>query len=243
MVLSYFKTTSCDLVINCAGYTDVDKAEDEVELAFKVNGIGVKNLLEACEQTDAKIIHYSTDYVFDGNFNKPYKEVDTPNPNSVYGSSKLKGEEYILKNKQVRSIIIRTSWVYSIFGNNFVKTMIRLGKERKKLGIVNDQIGSPTNAKDLAEDTLKILLDPDYQWQNGDIFHYSNNGSCSWFEFAKKIFEFTKTNIKIKKLKTEDYITKANRPKYSLLDKTKFENTFNITIRNWEISLKEQFLN
>ena len=238
-VLSYFNLITCDLIINCAAYTAVDKAEDEAELAFKVNAEGTKNLLEACELMEAKLIHYSTDYVFDGNSIEPYSELDTPSPNSVYGLSKLKGEEYILKNKKVKSIILRTSWVYSCFGNNFVKTMIRLGSEKEKLGIVADQLGSPTYAKDLAADTLKILLDDNYKWVNGDIFHYSNNGSCSWFEFAKRIFKYTNKNIYLNALSTKEYPTKAVRPKYSLLDKKKFETTFNTKIKHWEISLGE----
>jgi len=236
-VLSYFNLATCDLIINCAAFTAVDKAEDEVELAFNVNAEGVKNLLEACELTGAKLIHYSTDYVFDGSSKAPYSELDTPSPNSVYGLSKLKGEEYILKNKKVKSIILRTSWVYSSYGNNFVKTMIRLGSEKEELGIVSDQIGSPTYAKDLAADTLKVLFDENYKWISGDVFHYSNNSSCSWFEFAQKIFELTNISVQLKKLKTEDYPTKANRPKYSLLDKSKFEHTFNTKIKNWYTSL------
>jgi dTDP-4-dehydrorhamnose reductase len=236
-VLSYFKSNTFNLVINCAAYTAVDKAEDEEELAFKVNAEGTKNLLEACEPVGAKFIHYSTDYVFDGSSKEPYTELDTPNPNSVYGASKLKGEEYILANQKVKSIILRTSWVYSSYGNNFVKTMIRLRGERDELGVVADQIGSPTYAKDLAEDTLRVLENDNYQWSLGDVFHYSNNGSCSWYEFAEKIFEKTNTSVKLNKLKTEDYPTKARRPKYSLLDKRKFESTFNIQIKDWRTSL------
>jgi dTDP-4-dehydrorhamnose reductase len=236
-VSSFFKSNTIDLVINCAAYTAVDKAEDEQELAFKVNAEGTKNLVEACEPTGSRLIHYSTDYVFDGRSKEPYTELDTPNPNSVYGASKLKGEEYILKNKKVKSIILRTSWVYSSFGNNFVKTMIRLGGEKEELGIVADQVGSPTYAKDLAEDTLRVLENDNYKWNQGDVFHYSNNGSCSWYEFAEKIFEKTNTSVKLNKLKTEDYPTKARRPKYSLLDKRKFESTFNIQIRDWKSSL------
>ena len=236
-VSSYFESKTFDVVINCAAYTAVDKAEDEKELAFKVNAEGTKNLLDACERIDAKFIHYSTDYVFDGSSKEPYTELDAPNPNGVYGASKRKGEEYILKNKKVKSIILRTSWVYSSYGNNFVKTMIRLGSEKEELGIVADQIGSPTYAKDLAADTLKVLLDENYKWISGDVFHYSNNSSCSWYEFAQKIFELTKISVQLKKLKTEDYPTKANRPKYSLLDKSKFMHTFNTKIKNWDTSL------
>ena len=235
--MSYFKSNTFNLVINCAAYTAVDKAEDEEELAFKVNAEGTKNLLEACEPVGAKFIHYSTDYVFDGSSKEPYTELDTPNPNSVYGASKLKGEEYILANQKVKSIILRTSWVYSSYGNNFVKTMIRLGSEREELGVVADQIGSPTYAKDLAKDTLSILNKENYNWSQGDVFHYSNNGSCSWFEFARTIFELTNITIQLNQLKTEDYPTKASRPKYSLLDKSKFESTFNIQIRDWKSSL------
>jgi dTDP-4-dehydrorhamnose reductase len=236
-VSSYFESNNFDILINCAAYTAVDKAEDEEELAFKVNAEGTKNLLEACEPVGAKFIHYSTDYVFDGSSKEPYTELDTPNPNSVYGASKLKGEEYILANKKVRSIIIRTSWVYSSYGNNFVKTMIRLGGKKEELGIVADQVGSPTYAKDLAEHTLRIISNYNYKWSQGDLFHYSNNGSCSWYEFARTIFELTNINIQLNQLKTEDYPTKASRPKYSLLDKRKFESTFNIQIRDWNSSL------
>ena len=236
-VTSYFQSNTFDLVINCAAYTAVDKAEDEEELAFKVNAEGTKNLVEACEQMGARLVHYSTDYVFDGRSRDPYTELDAPNPNSVYGASKLKGEEYILANQKVKSIILRTSWVYSSYGNNFVKTMIRLGSEKDELGVVSDQIGSPTYAKDLAEHTLCMINNDNYKWSQGDVFHYSNNGSCSWYEFAEKIFEKTNISAKLNKLKTEDYPTKASRPKYSLLDKSKFESIFNIHIRDWKSSL------
>lgn len=242
-VTSYFNSNNCDILINCAAYTAVDKAEDEKELAYKVNSEGTANLLHSCERMSAKFIHYSTDYVFDGNSKSPYNELDIPNPNTTYGLSKLEGEKYILANKKVKSIIIRTSWVYSSYGNNFVKTIIKLGSEKKQLGIVSDQIGSPTYAKDLATDTLKILNNNSYIWLNGDIFHYSNNGSCSWYEFAKKIFEMTNIDIDLKQIKTQDFPTKANRPKYSVLDKSKFENTFKIKIKNWKANLTDQFNN
>lgn len=237
-VMDYFNSNKYDLIINCAAYTDVDKAEEKKDLAYKVNAQGTKNLLQACGLLNAKFIHYSTDYVFEGNSNIPYKEHDMANPNTIYGLSKLKGEQYVLKENKVKSLIIRTSWVYSNFGKNFVKTMINLGQENKELGVVSDQIGSPTYAKNLAEDTLKAISDENYKWINGDLFHYSNIGSCSWFYFAKKIFEYTKNNVQLIPLKTEDYPTKALRPKYSLLDKTKFQYTFNIQIKNWEKSLK-----
>jgi dTDP-4-dehydrorhamnose reductase len=237
-MLSYFKSNTFDLVINCAAYTAVDKAEDEEELAFKVNAEGTKSLVEACEQMGAKLIHYSTDYVFDGSSKKPYTELDTPNPNSVYGASKLKGEEYIQANNEVKSIILRTSWVYSSYGNNFVKTMIRLGGERDELGVVADQIGSPTYAHDLAIDTLKVIKDINYKWKNADIFHYSNEGSCSWHDFAKQIFDFKGIEVKLNSLSTEEFPTRATRPKFSLLDKTKFKKTFNVEIQDWKSSLE-----
>lgn len=237
-VLSYFESNSFDLVINCAAYTAVDKAEDEKELAFKVNAEGVKNLLEACERIEAKFIHYSTDYLFDGSSKEPYSELDTPNPKTVYGASKLKGEEYILASKKVESIILRTSWVYSNFGQNFVKTILRLGKEKSELGVVSDQIGSPTFARDLAEDTLKILEDSNYQWKNGDIFHYSNEGNCSWHDFAKQIFDFADIKLTLNVLTSEEFPTRAVRPKFSLLDKSKLKKTFNVQINHWKDSLE-----
>ena len=239
LVLTYFNSTSCDLSINCAAFTAVDKAEEEEELAYKVNALGIKNLLKACEINRIKLIHYSTDYVFDGISKIPYNELDKPKPNSVYGYTKLKGEECILENKLVKSIIIRTSWVYSIYGNNFVKTMIKLGAERTELGIVADQVGSPTYAKDIAEDTLKIILFDNYKWISGDIFHYSNNGYCSWYDFATRIFDIINYDIHLKELSTNEYPTKAVRPKFSLLDSLKCERTFNTKINDWETSLAE----
>jgi dTDP-4-dehydrorhamnose reductase len=238
-VLNYFSSNNYDLIINCAAYTAVDEAEQEKELAYSVNAYGTKNLIEACEINNTKLIHYSTDYIFDGKSKKPYVESDNPNPNSVYGASKLLGEEFIIQNDSIQSIIFRTSWVYSSFGNNFVKNMLRLTKERKELGVVGDQIGSPTYARDLAEDTLKVILNQSYNWKCADIFHYSNNGSCSWFEFARKIFEIKKIDIDLKELLTDEYPTKAIRPKYSLLDKRKFQSTFSVVIKNWENSLEE----
>jgi len=190
----------------------------------------------------SKFIHYSTDYVFEGNNNKPLKEDDITNPNSVYGHSKLAGE-IIIKKSNVKSIIIRTAWVYSNYGNNFVKTMIKLSKESNELGIVHDQIGSPTYAKDLAKLTLEILSHKNYKWKIGDIFHYSSEGSCSWYEFAQEIFKLKKINIQLNKLNSNDYKTKAKRPQFSLLSKEKIKKTFNFAISNWKISLKEMLEN
>lgn len=237
-VQDFFADKNFDMIINCAAYTAVDKAEGEVELAYSVNEKGVGNLVDACLQCGSRLIHYSTDYVFNGESSIPYSEYDYTEPRSVYGKSKLAGEELLNKNETVESITLRTSWVYSNFGQNFVKTMLRLGKEKSELGIVSDQIGSPTFAYDLAKDTLKILEDSNYQWKNGDIFHYSNEGSCSWYDFAKQIFDFADIEIKLIPLSTEEFPTRAVRPKFSLLDKLKFKKTFKAEINHWEKSLE-----
>ena len=236
-VLNHFKSNSYDFVINCAAYTAVDKAEDEIDLAYKVNAYGLENLLKGCEISKAKLIHYSTDYVFDGESYFPYIETDTPNPQTIYGSSKLKGEGFIQQNFNVESIIIRTSWVYSVYGNNFVKTMLKLADQKNEISVVADQIGSPTFAGDLAKDTISILENKKYKWGVGDIFHYSNEGSCSWFDFAGHIFHLTSKKLKLNAISTENYLTAARRPKYSLLDKSKFKETFGVNINDWESSL------
>lgn len=188
-IVSYFQHNHFDFIINCAAYTSVDKAEQEIELANTVNHIAVKKLAEIAKAQDSALIHISTDYVFDGTNCTPYAEIEQPNPQSIYGASKLEGEEAIVR-LATKAIIIRTSWVYSEFGNNFVKTMLRLGKEREKLNIVCDQIGSPTRANDLALAIMKIVeLNAD-QWEQDvevPIYHYSNEGVCSWYDFAKTI--------------------------------------------------------
>ena len=224
-------------IINCAAYTAVDKAESEEELANKVNNAAVLHLAEVAKKFQCKFIHISTDYVFDGNAFKPYIETDIPNPQSIYGSTKLAGENAIISVKAKNSIIIRTSWVYSSFGANFVKTMLRLGKEKDELGIIVDQIGTPTYARDLAKLILDIL--PQIENTDTEIFHYSNEGVCSWYDFAKAIFENTNTQCKINPLSTEQYPTVATRPRYSVLNKSKIKNTFQITIPYWNDSLKE----
>lgn len=236
-VVKYFQNNPCDLIINCAAYTAVDLAEDNEEMAYKVNQIGVRNLLKVCSSMNAKFIHYSTDYVFDGTKSSPYVETDVPNPRSVYGASKLAGELEI-QNSDVQSVIIRTAWVYSNHGQNFVKTMIRLGNERDELKVIGDQKGSPTNAADLAKDTLVIINDRRYQWKIADVFHYSNAGVCSWHDFAKEIFRTANIDIKTHKIKTEEYPTRAIRPMYSLLSKHKISQTFGLDIKNWELSLE-----
>lgn len=236
VVLRYFSKTSYDFIINCAAYTNVDKAEDESLSCFNVNQKGVENLLEACKIMGAKLIHYSTDYVFDGKRKAPYHERDKKNPIGNYGKSKLAGENAI-KLSSVKSIIIRTSWVYSNYGHNFVKTMISLAAHRNEISVVGDQIGSPTNAEDLANATIQILRNNNYKWTVGEAFHYSNQGSCSWYQFAKEVFKHFKSNVVINEVSTEEYPTKAERPKYSLLDKSKIKRTFGISIPTWQASL------
>lgn len=238
LVRSFFEGKQVDFIINCAAYTAVDKAEDDYESAYAVNEKGVKHLIEVCKTNNAKFIHYSTDYVFNGESSEPYTEYHKVDPQSIYGKSKLAGEELLKKERAVNSIIIRTAWVYSNFGHNFVKTMLRLGKEKSKLGIVADQVGSPTFAQDLAKDTLKVIEDTNYKWKNADIFHYSNEGSCSWYDFAKQIFDFAGIEVKLNLLSTEEFPTRAMRPKFSLLNKSKFKETFNIEINDWKTSLR-----
>lgn len=231
---SFFEANSIDFVINCAGYTAVDKAEEESDLAFKINAKSLEFLSQACKIHNACLIHISTDYVFDGLSEIAYLETDTPAPNSVYGHSKLAGEQAIDKYAK-NAVIFRTSWLYSAYGNNFVKTMLRLASERDELGIIDDQIGSPTYAKDLAATILNIISN--YKPNGVDYYNYSNEGVCSWFEFASAIFELKKITIKINPIETKDYPTAAARPAYSLLDKSKIKNIYNINIPNWKTSL------
>ena len=230
-----FNKEKPDFCINAAAYTAVDKAESEPEKAELINVIGAKNLSEACKNFNAKLIHISTDFVFDGSKNSPYNETDLPNPKGVYGQTKLDGEIAIQEVFDAY-FIIRTSWVYSQFGNNFMKTMLRLASERTSLSVVNDQIGSPTNAVDLANAILKIVESKTNN-QFG-IYNFSNEGQCSWFNFAKKIFEINQVKIEVTPIPTTQFPTPAERPKYSVLDKTKIKTTFGIDIKPWEQSLE-----
>ncbi|NDW10281.1 dTDP-4-dehydrorhamnose reductase [Dysgonomonas sp. 520] len=224
-------------IINCAAYTAVDKAEDDVDLCYKINRDAVKNLALAATKHNAKVIHVSTDYVFDGTSTSPYKETDPVNPKSVYGESKQEGEA-VLMEICPNSIIIRTAWLYSIYGNNFVKTMIKLGKERESLNVVADQAGTPTNAADLACAIVKII---DYSEANGlksGIYHYSNEGVATWYDFTLLIHKLAGiTTCKVSPIPTSDYPTRAVRPQYSVLDKSKIKSTFGISIPKWEDSL------
>ena len=234
-----FQKTKPDFCINAAAYTAVDKAESERDKAELINVLGSKNIAEVCNNFDVKLIHISTDFVFDGSNDKPYTETQITNPKGVYGQTKLDGEKAI---QQVFSkyYIIRTSWVYSQFGNNFMKTMLRLASERTALSVVNDQIGTPTNAVDLAEALVQIIFSNSQQptTNNYGIYNFSNEGECSWYDFAKKIFEINNVSIDLSAIPTEQFPTPAQRPKYSVLDKSKIKTTFGITIKTWEESLK-----
>ena len=226
-------------IINCAAYTAVDKAEDDAELCEKINATAVKNLGLAAAEAGSGIIHVSTDYVFDGTSCRPYTEDMPTKPCSVYGKTKLKGEKNLLKACP-NAIIIRTAWLYSPFGNNFVKTMIKLGSERESLNVIFDQVGTPTYAEDLADAILKAMDQTiDTNHDKGGVYHFSNEGVCSWYDFTIKIHEIAGIKTcKVNPIETKDYPTKAARPHYSVLNKSKIKQTFNITIPHWEASLK-----
>ena len=225
-------------VINCAAYTAVDQAEEDVEIAEQVNSIGVLNLVNALKKVNGKLIHISTDYVFDGNSFLPYQELDELNPIGIYGETKRAGELVIL-NSSIDALVIRTSWLYSAYGNNFVKTMLKLGHERDELEVIFDQVGTPTYASDLAKTCLDILLDKSSEniSMNGKIYHYSNEGVTSWYDFAKAIMELGSIDCKVKPIETKDYPTPAKRPHFSVLNKTKIKKDFNIEIPYWRDSL------
>ncbi|HQV59287.1 MAG: dTDP-4-dehydrorhamnose reductase [Chitinophagaceae bacterium] len=234
LVRNFFKGYQPQFLINCAAYTAVDRAESEKELAFQVNGESVGVLAAVCKEYQTKFIHISTDYVFDGTATVPYKEDSLTNPQSVYGASKLEGEKEALRFNP-DSIIIRTSWVYSEFGKNFVKTMLKLMNEREELNVVSDQFGSPTYAADLAEAILQIISSG--QWHPG-IYHYSNEGKISWYEFAVAIKALSGNVCKVNPIPTSQYPTPAKRPAYSVLDKTKIQSAFSVRIKDWKTSLE-----
>ena len=235
-VQDYFKQQEVDVVINCAAYTAVDQAEDEPDKAFAVNRDAIKNLVGICEIYAIKLIHFSTDYVFDGKHYKPYNEIDSINPIGVYGKSKRAGEEVIL-NSNISALIIRTSWLYSIYGHNFVKTMIKLGHEKPELKLIYDQVGSPTNAADLAHLCLQCL-DKTEIWNNQiKIYHFSNEGVASWYDFALAIFELKNISCQVQPVLSQEFKTKAKRPHYSVLDKGKIKLDFDIEIDHWKKSL------
>lgn len=233
----YFGLHLPDAVINCAAYTAVDKAETDAETAYLVNATASGNLARASQQHGAFMVHVSTDYVYDGRNYRPYNETDTVNPVSVYGKSKLAGEQEVLQSG-ARAIIIRTSWLYSAFGNNFVKTMIKYGRERDALNVVFDQAGTPTYARDLAKAILDILPQAAATGNTG-IFHYSNEGVTSWYDFAKAIHELAGINCRVNPIATKDYPSPAERPFFSVLDKSLIRNSFAIEIPYWRDSLKD----
>lgn len=225
-----------DYIINCAAYTAVDKAEGDMESAFKINVEAAGNLARAANERNIKLIHISTDFVFDGRKHKPYLEDDAPSPLNIYGKSKWRGEEACLRENP-QSIILRTSWLYSPFGNNFVKTMQRLGSERKEIGVIYDQIGTPTYSLDLARCIMEIISQPEKQITG--IFHYSNEGVCSWYDFAVAIMDFSGLTCRVKPLETSEYPTPAKRGHYTVLNKKKIKQTLGITIPHWHHSLQK----
>jgi len=233
-VSAFFNEYRPDWCINCAAYTAVDKAESEKEAAYGINGDAPGYLARACRSTGARLIHVSTDYVFDGSSATPLKEDDDTAPINIYGASKLEGEKQVLQIHPDGSVIIRTSWVYSEFGNNFVKTMIRLMTERPAINVVNDQIGSPTYAADLAAAILNIINAPHFV---PGIYNYSNEGQISWYEFALAIHKLIGSSCRVGAIASADYPTPARRPHYSLLDKSRIKKTYNISIPDWLSSL------
>jgi len=237
----YFAKENPGLVVNCAAYTAVDKAEDDQELAGLINRDAVRNLAYACHSSGSRFIHISTDYVFDGKNFRPYVENDPVNPASVYGRTKMEGEGELLL-AGIKGIIIRTSWLYSSFGNNFVKTMIKLGKERDELNVVFDQIGTPTYARDLAKAVIAIadkLVNDPADFKRG-IYHFSNEGVASWYDFTLAIHElYGGIDCQVYPVGSEEFPTKAPRPHYSVLNKTKIKSTFGLSIPHWRESLKE----
>ena len=226
---SYFSKNEFDYCINCAAYTAVDLAEEQSSLAYAVNAEGPKNLAEVCQKFQTTLIHISTDFVFDGQKRTPYLETDAPNPLGVYGASKLQGEHYIQEVME-DYFIIRTSWLYSEYGNNFMKTMLKLSETREEINVVSDQIGSPTYAGDLAEVLIKIVLSSSKAY---GLYHFSNFGAISWYDFAVEIFRHFGKKIEVKPIKTKDYPTAAKRPEYSVLETTKIETTICFKADSW----------
>lgn len=238
-VSGFFKDRKIEFCINCAAYTAVDKAETASDAAFSINALAVENLALACEASNSILIHISTDFVFDGRAYRPLTETDEPSPISIYGASKWEGERMALKACS-QTIIIRTSWLYSTFGNNFVKTMLTLAKTRTELNVVSDQTGTPTYAADLAKILVKII---DWGTASGlidkyGIYHYSNEGLASWYDFATAIFEEKGLHVKVNPIPTSGYPTPAQRPHFSVLDKTKIKSVFGIDISHWRKSLR-----
>lgn len=235
---SLFAATPFDYVVNCAAYTNVNKAESEEDIAYKINAVAPENLAKVCAKYNSTFIHVSTDYVFDGNACQPYSESDSVCPQSAYGRTKLAGETLALKACQ-NTIILRTAWLYSEYGNNFVKTMMRLGTEKDELSVVFDQVGTPTYAGDLAQTILSIIK----KIENGDketvpgIYHFSNEGVCSWYDFTKEIHYLANITCNVRPIESKDFPSPAKRPFYSVLNKQKIKETYSIDVPYWKDSL------
>ena len=236
-VNTFFENNKIKTVINCAAYTAVDKAESDEHAAMLINATAVGYLADACQNADATLIHISTDYVYDGNANRPYSENHPTAPASVYGRSKLAGEKAALNNP--KTVIIRTSWLYSAYGNNFVKTMLRLGKERETLNVVFDQTGTPTYAADLAQAIMEVVKATGKGDLKTGIFHYSNEGVCSWYDFAHEIMQQAELKCVVRPIETKDYPVPAPRPHYSVLNKSLIKTKYDIEIPHWKDSLKK----
>jgi dTDP-4-dehydrorhamnose reductase len=236
-VREYFRNHHFDYCVNCAGYTAVDQAEDEPDKAFLLNADAVGNLAKVCKDNGVRLIHISTDYVFDGTATKPYKEEDPLSPQSVYGASKLKGEQLIAANTD-DAFIIRTAWLCSVYGKNFVKTIIKLAGERSELNVVNDQWGSPTFTEDLARAILKIIISKPED-KGVRIYHYSSEGKLNWYIFAVEIVKMSGLTCRINPVSTGAYPTKAKRPAYSVLDKSKIKRDFGVEVPDWKTSLQK----
>ncbi|MDH6311688.1 dTDP-4-dehydrorhamnose reductase [Parabacteroides sp. PFB2-10] len=236
-LFAFVRSNRIQCILNLAAYTAVEQAEADTKMAYRINAEAIRNLAEVASAFRCHVIHVSTDYVFDGSNHRPYLETDATRPLSTYGRTKLAGE-VILQEAMADAVIVRTSWLYSEFGNNFLNTMLRLGKEKEELSVVFDQIGTPTYAGDLAYALIAILM----RWEKGaweaGIYHYSNEGVCSWYDFARKIMELADLPCKVIPVETKDYPTKAQRPLYSVLNKAKIKSTYNLTIPHWEESLR-----
>ena len=232
---AFVKANNVNVIVNCAAYTAVDNAEDDVELCHKINRDAVRNIAEVANDNKVKVVHISTDYVFDGTNYLPYTEDMPVCPATVYGKSKLEGEQALLENCK-ESVILRTAWLYSSFGNNFVKTMIKLGTERDSLGVIFDQVGSPTYAADLADVILQLLSNKTFI---PGIYHFSDEGVCSWYDFTKTIHRMANITCDVKPIETKDYPARTPRPHFSVLNKGKIKSTYGISIPHWEVSLEK----
>ena len=238
-VKNFFDEQKPDFLVNCAAYTAVDKAETDFDNAMQLNAIAVANLVDACKIYDTILVHISTDYVFDGKKPEPYLETDTTNPLGIYGKTKLIGEQNALQ--YAKSVVIRTSWLYSTFGNNFVKTMLRLGAQQEKLRVVADQIGSPTYAEDLANAILQVIdiITNKPEKAKFGIYQFANDGVCSWYDFAKEIIKLADRNCIVEPISTAEYPTPAKRPQYSLLSKDKIKSDYGVAVPHWKTSLEK----